>query len=58
MIREVIEYHANPRQKDGKLWCGHTEADIVISKYGRERILVCGPCSGIPVPKPEPKDGG
>ena len=55
MIREVVEYHPNPRQKDGKLWCGHAEADVVIEVHDGEKIAVCRKCS--PEPPPGPRRG-
>lgn len=42
MLRKVTEYHPNPRQPDGRLWCGHHEADVAIDPNG---VAVCRRCT-------------
>ena len=50
MIREIAQCPTDPRRSDGRLWCGHTEQDIV---YDENQVSVCHVCSGIMKPKLE-----
>jgi hypothetical protein len=59
-LREVVEYHPNPRRADGSLWgCGHGEAEVRVDPEG---VAYCGACereaaTAPPGPSPTPQRG-